>query len=218
MSATGALYGDRMHPDLELWEAWHPRTLAARLRGLPVPWYVAAGWAIDLFRGEQTRHHEDLEVALPAGSFGLVPPLFPEIDFFVPAGVERLTAMTPDALAGESHQTWAYERAAGRWRFDVFREPHDGDTWICRRDERIRLPYADIIRRTPDGIPYLTPEVVLLFKAKANREKDRADFAGALPLLTAAQRAWLDDALALVHPGHPWRSAMPGEQGGSADT
>jgi hypothetical protein len=215
MLATGALYGDRMHPDIELWDAWHPRVLAARLRDLPVPWYVAAGWAIDLFRGEQTRRHEDLEVALPAGSFGLVPPLFPEIDFFVPAGAGRLTAMTPEALAGESHQTWAYERAAGRWRFDVFREPHDGGTWICRRDERIRLPYADIIRRTADGIPYLTPEIVLLFKAKARRGKDRADFTGTLPLLTAAQRAWLDDALALVHPGHPWAAMVRG-QGGSA--
>jgi hypothetical protein len=29
--------------------------------------------------------------------------------------------------------------------------------WICRRDETIRLPYAEIIRHTADGIPYLTP-------------------------------------------------------------
>ena len=109
------------------------------------------GWALDLFRGEQTRDHEDLEISVPAGSFDLLPPLFPDIDFYVPQGQETLAPMTPATLGGESHQTWAFEPAAGVWRFDVFREPHDGSTWVCRRDESIRLPYADIIRRTADG-------------------------------------------------------------------
>ena len=45
----------------------------------------------------------------------------------------KLAPMNTETLAGEWHQTWAYERAAQLWRFDVFREPHDGDTWICRR-------------------------------------------------------------------------------------
>jgi hypothetical protein len=79
--ATGALYGDDMHPDIELWDPWHPRVLAERLDGLEIPWYVAAGWALDLFRGEQTRAHEDLEMALPAASFGVLAPLFEEMDF-----------------------------------------------------------------------------------------------------------------------------------------
>ena len=56
------------------------------------------------------------------------------------------------------------------------REPADGDTWICRRDERIRMPYDQVIERTADGIPYGRPEIVLLFKAKAARPKDDADF------------------------------------------
>ncbi|MCI4067015.1 hypothetical protein MRQ36_32395 [Micromonospora sp. R77] len=72
----------------------------------------------------------------------------------------------------------------------------------------LRLPYAELIRHTPQGIPYLRPEVVLLFKAKAAREKDRADFDGVLPLLSAAQRRWLDDALGLVHPTHEWRRRL----------
>ena len=90
------------------------------------------------------------------------------------------------------------------WRIYVFREPHDDQTWICRRHESIRRPYADIIARTTDGIPYLCPEVVLLFKAKATREKDRRDFEYAFPRLTNSQRAWLGGALRMVHPGHEW--------------
>ncbi|RZU48901.1 hypothetical protein EV385_0634 [Krasilnikovia cinnamomea] len=194
-----------MHPDIEAWQAWDPRVAARRLAGLPAPWYVAAGWAIDLFTGGTPRDHEDLEIAVPSGRFALVPPLLPDCDFWVPQGEGRLVPLSAATLAGESHQTWAYERAAGRWRLDVFREPHDGDMWICRRaEDRIRRPYTEIIRHTDDGIPYLTPEVVLLFKAKAARAKDERDLSGALPLMTATQRGWLRDALELVHPGHPW--------------
>jgi len=197
------------HPDVDAWDAWHPRQLADRLRDLTIPWYVAAGWAVDLFRGEQTREHEDLEIAVPAARFGLLPPLFPGLEFWVPDGEGALVPMTPAALGGESHQTWAWDPAAAKWRFDIFREPHDGDTWICRRDEaRIRRPYREIIRHTGDGLPYLAIEAALLFKAKHVRAKDVADFTGALPLLSRAERGWLDAALGLVHPDHPWRNRL----------
>ena len=36
-----------------------------RLAG-SAPWYVAAGWALDLFLGRQTREHDDLEIGVPA--------------------------------------------------------------------------------------------------------------------------------------------------------
>ena len=196
-----------MQPDVEAWDPWHPRDFAARMGGADFPWYVAAGWAIDLFLGTRTRDHEDLEIAVPSSFFGTLPPRFPEMDFWVPQGEFQLARMTTETLAGESHQTWAYERAAQVWRFDVFREPHEGDTWICRRDESIRRPYSQIIGVTADGIPYLMPEVCLLFKAKAARDKDRADFDAAMPRLSEAQRQWLHDALVKVHPGHEWISA-----------
>jgi hypothetical protein len=204
MLATPALYGDSMQPEIEAWAAWSPQTINERMAGANCPWYVAAGWAIDLFLGGQTREHEDLEIAVAASYFETLPPRFPEIDFWVPQGEGRLARMTDETLGGESHQTWAYERAERVWRFDVFREPHDGNTWICRRDESIRLPYAEIIAMTADGIPYLKPEFALLFKAKATRDKDRADFDAALPRMSADQREWLRTALAKVHPGHVW--------------
>ena len=75
---------------------------------------------------------------------------------------------------------------------------------ICRRDETIRLPYRDIIHQTRNGIPYLAPELVLLFKAKHARPKDQADFDATVPHMSPDQREALAALLARVHPGHPW--------------
>ncbi len=106
---------------------------------------------------------------------------------------------------GDTHQTWVREPGPGAWRFDVFREPSDGDTWICRRDPQVRLPYDRVIASTDDEIPYGRPEIILLYKAKhAHQPKDQGDFAAALPRLALESRRWLADALALVHPGHGW--------------
>lgn len=184
------------------WDAWQPREVAERLAGVATPWYVAAGWALDLFRGGPTREHDDLEIGVPAAGFDAVRAVLAGYEFHV-VGAGRRWPLDSPAFA-LMHQTWVREPATGVYRLDVFREPHEGRTWICRRDETIRLPYAQIIQRTADGIPYLTPEIALLFKAKATRPKDEADFAGVLPMLSGGQRAWLGEALARVHPGHAW--------------
>jgi len=193
-------------PDLDAWDPWPPHVVARRLAGVGVHWYVAGGWALDLFRGGQTREHEDLEIAVPADRFADVARRFPDCEFHV-AGDGQLAPLSDEAMR-KYHQTWARERAAGVWRLDVFREPHEGDTWIYRRDARIRRPYAQIVEHDLQGVPYLAPEVALLFKAKTARDKDLADLQGVLPLLGPDRLTWLRDALDLVHPGHAWRALV----------
>src|SRR4029453_2336936 len=123
------------------------------------------------------REHEDLEIAVPRERFGEIAQALAGFDFFVPGHPTGLVSpMSPAALEA-THQTWIREPGTELWRLDVFREPSDGDTWICRRDERIRLPYDRVIGRTAEGIPYGRPEIVLLFKAKHTRPKDEDDFA-----------------------------------------
>ncbi len=73
---------------------------------------------------------------------------------------------------------------------------------------KILLPLATIGRRTDDGIPYLAPEIQLLYKAKQPRPKDEADLARTLPYLDPESHQWLTQALALVHPGHPWLTRL----------
>jgi hypothetical protein len=188
------------------WDPWHPDEVARRLAGVTAPWYVAAGWALDLWHGEQTRPHHDTEIGVPRGAFAEVRQALAAYDFDAIGSGRRWPVDSP--AFERTHQTWVREPATGVYRLDVFREPHDGDTWICRRDPAIRLPYASIVARTPDGIPYLVPEIVLLFKAKGPRPKDDADFARALPRLGRERRAWLRSVLLKLNAAHQWLDAL----------
>jgi hypothetical protein len=186
---------------------WPPSQVARHLAGTTTPWCVAAGWALDLFRGTQTREHGDIEIAIPAATFPEIRDRFPTCAFDAVSSGRIWEEATPDVLAA-THQTWLRDRATGNYLLDVFREPHDGETWICRRDETIRLPYREIIHHTASGIPYLAPELVLLFKAKHARPKDQADFDGTIPHMTPAQRQRLAELLARAHPGHHWLGSL----------
>lgn len=200
--------------------AWQPtrcaggpgsRQLLELLSGLSVPWYVAGGWALDLWRGGHVREHEDIEIGVPAGEgFAEVRRALAPYDFEVVGGGTWWPLDSPAFAL--MHQTWVSEpgpeRPDGRvgrvYRLDIFREPQRDGQWVCRRDESIVLPYEEVIWHDDVGVPYEAPHVALLFKAKNNRDKDNADLAGALPLLGPRQRAWLAGAIARLHPAHPW--------------
>ena len=197
-------------PDVSQWDPWRPEQVAELLAGVDVPWYVAAGWAIDLFLGGGWREHSDLEIAVPNTRFDELADAL--AGFEVCVITDRAEA-TPLAEARDrlmdTHQTWVREPATGKWCFDLFREPSDGDTWICRREPAIRLPYEDVIEWTDDGIPYGRPEIVLLFKARhAAEPKNQADFEAVLPRLDRDRREWLRAALERVHPAHAWLAEL----------
>ena len=77
-----------------------------------------------------------------------------------------------------------------------------------RRDDRVRRPMGRMVARTRDGVPYLRPEGVLLYKAANLRPKDRDDFVAIAPDLDAESVRWLVDALSIAYPAHQWITAL----------
>lgn len=199
-----------IEPDVSKWDPWRPEQVARLLSEVAAPWYVAGGWAIDLFLGEERRRHGDLEIGVPAERFDEVAAALADFELFVIGGPhEALPLASAGGHLADAHQTWVRDPATEAWRLDVFREPSDGATWICRRDASIRLPYSQLVEWTEDGIPYGRPEVILLFKAKrSHEEKNQGDFTAVLPRLNSERRSWLREAIARVHPGHPWVNAL----------
>jgi GNAT superfamily N-acetyltransferase len=199
-------------PWVDAWAAWHPTEITRRLADVERPWHVAGGWALDLWYAEKglgrLRDHEDLEIAIPRGSFRVFVDALGLRPYGVHAGaIWPLGAATPRRHV---RQVWMAEN--GSYRTDMFLEAGGDRTWVYKRDKRIRRPMSQAIARTNAGIPYLRPEAALLYKSGAPRgvprEKDEADFAAVAPELDDGARGWLDSALAIARPDHPWRKAL----------
>jgi hypothetical protein len=106
------------------------------------------------------------------------------------------------------HQINAYRSGESEPAFQVMlAESSDGE-WIFRRIPEIRMPISRMGFHPLWGLPYLAPEIVLLFKAKHLEPRDRIDFDNALPMLSADARRWLRDAIEKTHPGHEWLNAL----------
>ncbi|WP_111510544.1 nucleotidyltransferase domain-containing protein [Mycobacterium kyogaense] len=193
----------------EQWRAWTPDEVSRRLAAVAAPWCVAGGWALELFAESAARDHDDLEIAVPAERFDEIMNALPGFEWDV-AGDGQVWPF-PQHRA-DHFQTWLREPATGMYRVDVLREPTIAGRWVCRRDTSISLSYDQLILRNPDGVPYVIPEVALLFKAKHARPKDHADFGNVRPMLSPERRTRLLGWLSRVHPGHPWVDALTAER------
>jgi hypothetical protein len=59
-----------------------------------------------------------------------------------------------------------------------------------------------------DAVPFLRPEIVLLYKSTGDSPKNAADFHVVLPSLDADARSWLAEALAACDPHHGWLAEL----------
>lgn len=190
------------------WRSTQPHDVAALLVEINRPWWVAGGWALDLFLGVQTRPHGDLDVGiLRRDAAGVMAGLMGWEAFEADSG--RLYRLSPgERPRPEVNSLWCRPCHAHSWSLELMLDEADGDVWVFRRLPNVRMSLARAIRHTADGTPYLTPEIQLLYKARRPRDKDQDDFERVLQRLGADQRVWLYDALSRVDPGHAWLAKL----------
>lgn len=197
------------HP-LGVWQPWSPQEVARFFTRLAAPWWIAGGWAIDLFLGRQTREHEDIDIQFLRRDQHAVRALFGAWDMqaALPPPRDESWPFQPwrldDVLDVTIHDVWCRPASIQPWALQLMVADTHDEQWVSRRSPRIVRPVAALGGVTADGIPYLAPEVQLFYKAKGRRPKDEADFRSALPALDRVRQQWLRDALATTHPHHPW--------------
>ena len=173
------------------------------MSGYGRPWGIAGGWAIDLFLGCETRPHADVDIAtLRTDQTALRALLGSAVVEKVVDGVVsdwHVDEMLPSGI----HEVWATWPNGERMEFLLNDCDLGRGEWIFRRDARVRRPLASVFHHRGDT-PYLAPEIVLLYKAKAPGVKDVRDFVHTAPRLPEEGRRWLEQAIVTAHPGHPW--------------
>jgi GrpB-like predicted nucleotidyltransferase (UPF0157 family) len=177
------------------------------LADFPHPWYISSGWALDLFLGQVTRVHQDVDVVLPR---------IHQLDlqaYMLERGWQFVTPLQgrlepwPLHMRIElpRHQIHAHRHGAF---IDFLLTDIEYGVWRYRRDPTIVQTVERMVMCGALQISFLAPELVLLFKSKNTgdqpRPQDQSDFDRVLSHLSPDRRAWLRWALSVLEPDHPW--------------
>lgn len=141
------------------WARITPRDVQRLLAALPIRWWIAGGWALDV---DGALPHRDIDVAVLRPEHEVLREHLAGWDLQI-AHQGALRAWTDGAVGPPENAVWARPSPQDAWRIDFKIEPVDGDHWIYRRDPTVRTPIAEL-GVTIGGIPFLAPAVARLYR------------------------------------------------------
>jgi hypothetical protein len=185
---------------------WEPLSLTevqTAFDGAPFRWWISGGIALDLFAGRSWRVHEDTDVGVLRRDLHSLRVVTKTWDIQV-AAAGRLSTWSNQELYSEQHENnlWCRKDQNQPWCLDVTIGEGNDECWIYRRDPEITATWDSAVLFSTEGIPYLAPEIQLLYKSKDIRDKDETDAREVIPILDAARQEWL---LCRLSPEHEWR-------------
>ena len=192
---------------------------------------LCGGHAIDLFLGRKTRPHKDLDVVVYwEDRDTLVQYMLNQgWDIYEPCGAENLHKINDvsDQKRNRSN-IWCVKSSNQHYTFtehenDMYAVDFDNSEqmeldyieflfntrtdryFLYARNHDIKLAYSKAILKVKD-IPYLAPEIVLLYKSTAADDTDyQLDFNNASKEMNVKQLTWLKKSLFVMFPqGHKW--------------
>jgi hypothetical protein len=170
-----------------------------------IPWWVAGGWAIDLFLGRQTRKHDDIDILILRHDQLHIQKHLNEWELFKTNQPGLAPWERGEILSAPVNCFWARRDKDSPWSFEVMLMDTEGDHWVYRREPTIRGHLSQIGLIDVEGVPYLRPEIQLLYKSSSNRSKDFDDLCNVLPELEPDSKSWLLCSLRKQHnESHPW--------------
>ena len=196
---------------------------------------VCGGHAIDLFLGNKTRPHKDLDVAVFWEDRDRIIRFMLHTGWWVfePCGGRRLHRIRSVADQRRARDNlWCVAPENGHYKFRwcgkgrytarqdgaeqgcldfvefLFNRREEGD-FLYDKNPVVRMKLGRAIQRK-DGIPYLAPELVLLYKSSSpDNPCYQLDFQNAAPQLGCEALEWLGRALHNMHYGaHAWEAEV----------
>jgi aminoglycoside-2''-adenylyltransferase len=191
------------------------RAVGRFLGRFPGPWWIAGGWAIDLWLDSVSRDHEDIEVSVLRQDqaalhvyCGAWPMFTPRNNEWVPLPPDVQLVLPEFQLQVRPPPDAPPDPSGLPPEFEFMLNDVEAGKWIFRPEPRIRRAWEYVRLPSTAGLPVTAPEVQLLHKARHHRPKDEHDFAQVRPHLNLEQRLWLRTALAQILPADPWLAQL----------
>lgn len=144
---------------MQPWCSPSPESAARLLASAGVPWWLAGGWAIDLFVGHARRTHADLDIGCFREDVRGVFDAIADWEIHVSASGTLTRVERGAVLPHGAHTLWSRPPSSPCWVLELLIEEAEKDHWVYRRDGRIRRHRADIVAHTTDGLCYVRPEI-----------------------------------------------------------
>ena len=181
-----------------------PAKVALLMREFKPHWFIAGGWAIDLFLGKQTREHVDIEIAIFRRDQIALQNFLRDWNLQKAENGALADWKQDEYLKLPVHAIHCFNDKAEPSFLEVLLNEKENGVWQYRRNRQITKPLSELYLTTESGIRFLRPEIVLLYKSKNVRAKDELDFQAAAKHLETEARRWLRNALSVCYSEHNW--------------
>lgn len=185
-----------MRTDFDYWQTYPLETIMSLFDTLDIQWGIGGGVALDLYCGFTTRHHEDIDIIIFVKDAAEVIHLLQDFSLFK-AENGILTPYAYEDKTDESFSIWVSEEEDSPFVFEILLISTREDFWIYKRNSDIRGSIDELFLLNEANIPYIKPEVQLLYKMDGShiRDKDIIDFEKFVPLLGTDEKIWLKKQL-----------------------
>lgn len=181
------------------------------LAGFEKPWFVAGGWAVDLFLGKVTREHEDIEIAIFRCDQLTLRSYLKGWEFKKVIPIPKMHTelwKNDEWLDLPVHEIHAENSSGDLPHLEILLNESSDDEWRFRRNPDITRSILMLGTHSQNGIPFLRPEIVLLYKAKNPTSRDEFDFKNVIKVLGQEPRDWLKQAIEVCYSRHPWLNIL----------
>ena len=189
--------------------------LSVLFEGVDFPWPICGGLAVDLFLGRETRTHGDIDLSIaePDRDKVIAHMLGKGWRVYEYRGGGVVRPVTGPEQSEPGRNLMCLRDGCELVKFYSFQEGLLYHEFVHTGMEK--LDFLDLLFHPTedvkpvlerDGIPFLAPEAVLLYKASdPERAENQRDFKNVYPMLNEKQRRWLHENLARIYPEHSWR-------------
>ncbi|MEJ7863006.1 MAG: hypothetical protein WKF90_15365 [Pyrinomonadaceae bacterium] len=185
-----------------------PLQIADVMRDFKPSWFIAGGWAIDLFLGKETRAHNDIEVAVFRQDQAALHNYFKSWNLQKTVNGKLVVWHRDEWLTLPTHEIHCFNEPAKPPKIEILLNESNESEWIYRRNKEIRRSLAKIGLCSSEGIKFLSPEIVLLYKSKNPQTKDERDFQTVIGHLERVRKQWLKDAIGIYDFKHRWLESL----------
>lgn len=173
------------------------------LKRSTIRWWVAGGWALDLYLKQLSRSHSDLDLAYVEQDENDLRRIVEDlgdlqvVEHDPPRPGYDLTHL---ALPGKGKLRFHLQSGKA---VDLLPMRARDSWWVIGRDD-VPIRSLDDLSLEICGLPVLAPEIVLLFKARLGRDVDWKDLLLIRPHLYEANVEWLRLQIGEFSGSHPW--------------